>query len=393
MADNTPPDRRGGRSTSGQEAKTGDMPISSPDTPPTSSSPNGIRKAAPVASHNPPLRPSRQSFAAIDLGTNNCRLLIARPSGDSFTIIDAFSRVVRLGEGLAQTGRLSDAAMDRTVAALRICADKLKRRDVRLARSVATEACRRASNGDAFIERVRRETGIALNVITAEEEARLAVLGCHILLEQGDGPAMIFDIGGGSTELVLIEQGGAVPRILDWQSVPWGVVSLTESCGDEAETAQGRAERYSKMRALVSESFMGFRERIGDVRMDNLRLLGTSGTVTTLASLHLDLPQYDRKAVDGLIVPAKAMRIISQDLATMAPDDRRKLPCIGNERADLVIAGCAILESILDIWPATRLGVADRGIREGILRSLIASDNMGDRQRASLRRSPRSKRG
>ena len=326
------------------------------------------------------------SYAAIDLGTNNCRLLIARPSGRNFTVIDAFSRVVRLGEGLAQTGRLSDEAMDRALGALKVCSDKLKRRNVHLARSVATEACRRANNGEAFIDRVRRETGIVLDIISAEEEARLAVLGCHILLEGGSGPAVIFDIGGGSTELVLIDQSGPVPEILDWQSVPWGVVSLTETCGRNESSTETRLARYGEMRRVVSESFAPFAERIAPIRGGDLRLLGTSGTVTTLASLHLELPQYDRKAVDGLIVPAGSMREISTRLSSLSPADRRKLPCIGNERADLVVAGCAILESILDIWPAERLGVADRGIREGILRSLISADHEGEQARAGLRR-------
>lgn len=327
-------------------------------------------------------RSHRQSYAAIDLGTNNCRLLIARPSGENFTVIDAFSRVVRLGEGLAQSGRLSEAAMDRTLAALRVCAEKLMRRNVYLARSVATEACRRAENGPEFIERVRQETGIALDIISAREEARLAVLGCHVLLEEGFGPAMIFDIGGGSTELVLIESTGTVPRILDWQSVPWGVVSLTESCGPEGTTLEERLERYRHMHGLVSDSFSAFAKRVGPARgsaagTGPLRLLGTSGTVTTLASLHLELPQYDRRMVDGLIVPAESMREISSRLSSMSIEERREVNCIGRERADLVVAGCAILESILDLWPAARLGVADRGIREGILRSLIASHSSG----------------
>jgi len=327
----------------------------------------------------------RQAYAAIDLGTNNCRLLIARPAQENFVVVDAFSRVVRLGEGLAQTGRLSDAAMDRAVGALKVCADKLRRRNVHLARSVATEACRRAENGPAFIERVRAETGIRLDVISAQEEARLAVLGCHILLENGIGPAVIFDIGGGSTELVLIEPGAPVPRILDWQSVPWGVVSLTETVGDEGTDEPARIARYQKMRQLVADSFADFAARITPQRTPDLRLLGTSGTVTTLASLHLDLPQYDRNAVDGLIVPARAMREITARLSTLSPEDRRKLPCIGTERADLVVAGCAILEAILDIWPAERLGVADRGIREGILRSLMSADAEGLQAQAALR--------
>ena len=344
--------------------------------------------AAPARAPQPAVRAPtfNQAYAAIDLGTNNCRLLIARPEDENFTVIDAFSRVVRLGEGLAQTGRLSDAAMERALGALRVCADKLRKRKVHLARSVATEACRRASNGDDFIERVRRETGIALNVITAEEEARLAVLGCHILLEDGRGPAVIFDIGGGSTELVLIEPGGPVPRILDWQSVPWGVVSLSETVGLEPGDRDGRVARYENMRQKVRDSFAEFEERIQRHRTDELRLLGTSGTVTTLASVHLKLPQYDRKAVDGLIVPAADMRDISSSLSTMSPAERGELGCIGSERAELVVAGCAILEAILDIWPADRLGVADRGIREGILRSLMAADAEGQAAQQALHR-------
>ena len=399
MADYSPPERHQEvTAESGRSAAQGEKRAQKTGKARSESRPPG--KAKPARPRPPtgwdtagsPASPQRQAYAALDLGTNNCRLLIARPSGQNFTVIDAFSRVVRLGEGLAQTGRLSEAAMNRTLTALRICAEKLKRRNVRLAWSVATEACRRAENGAEFIERVRQETGIALDIISAQDEARLAVLGCHILLEKGTGPAMIFDIGGGSTELVLIEPGDGIPRILDWQSVPWGVVSLTETCADEGDKAESRAVRYAEMRKRVSESFAGFAARIGSAREPDLRLLGTSGTVTTLASLHLDLPQYDRKAVDGLIVPADSMRGISQRLAGMSPAERRELPCIGRERSDLVIAGCAILESILDIWPAERLGVADRGIREGILRSLIASDRWTERNRNAARKPRRGTR-
>lgn len=313
----------------------------------------------------------RNAYAAIDLGTNNCRLLIAKPSADGFIVVDAFSRIVRLGEGLAATGRISDAAIDRAIAALTICADKLRRRHVTLARSVATEACRRAENGADFIDRVYRETGIALDIITAQEEARLAVLGCHGLLEPGNGPALIFDIGGGSTELVLVDADGQnAPRIVDWVSAPWGVVSLTESeafdHGDPAE----RLAAYGRMRARVADAFAPLARRLPR-DADDTRLLGTSGTVTTLASLYLNLPRYDRQAIDGLIVPATSMRDISSRLSAMSLAERQTLPCIGTERADLVVAGCAILESIMDIWPAVRLGVADRGIREGILRGLM----------------------
>ncbi|HSQ99181.1 MAG TPA: Ppx/GppA phosphatase family protein [Sphingomicrobium sp.] len=317
--------------------------------------------------------PHRHTYGAIDLGTNNCRLLVARPSKGGFTVIDAFSRIVRLGEGLARSGALSTEAMDRAVNALSICADKLRRRNVSLSRSVATEACRRAANGREFAERVRTETGIVLDIIEPAEEARLAVLGCHKLLEPGDGPALIFDIGGGSTELVLIDQDEGLTRIRAWWSAPWGVVSLTESEGREALEGPDRLKAYARMRERARRAFANFATMLPETR-EGIRLLGTSGTVTTLASVHLALPFYDRKAVDGLHVPREAMQKISAMIAGMDFVERSALPCIGSERADLVVAGCAILEAIMEIWPAQNLGVADRGIREGILRSLMARD-------------------
>ena len=317
--------------------------------------------------------PHRRTYGAIDLGTNNCRLLIARPTDAGFTVIDAFSRIVRLGEGLSRTGELSTEAMDRAVGALAVCGEKLRRRNVSLSRSVATEACRRASNGREFADRVRNETGIVLDIIEPAEEARLAVLGCHKLLEPGDGPALIFDIGGGSTELVLIDQEQGTPRIRAWWSAPWGVVSLTESEGKEALEGPDRLKAYGRMRERARRAFANFATMLPEGK-DGIRLLGTSGTVTTLASVHLALPSYDRRAVDGLHVPIEAMQKISEMIATMDYDERSSLPCIGTERADLVVAGCAILEAIMEIWPARNLGVADRGIREGILRSLMARD-------------------
>ena len=326
--------------------------------------------AAPLPRRHPP----RHTYGALDLGTNNCRLLVARPADDGFVVIDAFSRVVRLGEGLASSGRISDAAMDRALSALSICAEKLRRRRVSLSRSVATEACRRAVNGRDFVARVHRETGIALDIIAPEEEARLAMLGCHRLLEPGDGPALIFDIGGGSTELVLIDtDGGNTPKIKCWWSAPWGVVSLTESEGKDFADADERLAAYGRMRERVRHAFRRFSELLPE-KKDNIRLMGTSGTVTTLASVHLALPSYDRRAVDGLMMPVEAMRQISSMMSRMSLAERAELPCIGAERADLVVAGCAILDAIMDIWPARTLGVADRGIREGILRSLMARD-------------------
>ncbi|MGB7656107.1 MAG: Ppx/GppA phosphatase family protein [Novosphingobium sp.] len=396
MADNPPPAMReagaaGNEALAGGAGAPADAAQTAPQQRRSGEKTRNGADAGPASPWVPSAREApyhRQAFAAIDLGTNNCRLLIARPAGDHFTVIDAFSRVVRLGEGLAQSGRLSEAAMDRALTALKVCAEKLKRRNVHLARSVATEACRRAENGAEFIDRVAQETGILLDVISAKEEARLAVMGCHLLLEEGDGPAMIFDIGGGSTELVLVEsRDGRIPLIHDWHSVPWGVVSLTESVAAEPDDALGRAERYDAMRQLVRDSLMPFAERVEAEASAPLplRLLGTSGTVTTLASLHLELPQYDRRAVDGLVVASQDMAALCERLALFSPLQRREQPCIGRERADLVVAGCAILQTIIELWPADRLGVADRGIREGILRSLMASSGSGEKSRAALR--------
>ena len=322
-----------------------------------------------------PPRPARRGegrhYAALDLGTNNCRLLIVRPQGEDFAVVDAFSRIVRLGEGLAASGRLSDIAIERTLAALRVCAEKLKRRNVVLARSVATEACRRAANGPEFIARAADETGIRLDIISAEEEARLAMLGCQALIEPGEGPALVFDIGGGSTEMVLVDTSGTAPAVLDWHSAPWGVVSLTEQAGG-GEDEGARVAAYARMRAIVADAVAPFARRL-PTGMARPRLLGTSGTVTTLGSVHLGLAHYDRSRIDGLIVPATAMRAICTDLAGRSIDDRARLASIGHERAELVVAGCAILHTIMDFWPAERLGIADRGIREGILRRLMAT--------------------
>jgi exopolyphosphatase/guanosine-5'-triphosphate,3'-diphosphate pyrophosphatase len=330
----------------------------------------------------PPAQGARGPFAALDLGTNNCRLLIARrvngPDRDgSFQVIDAFSRIVRLGEGLLQSGRLSEPAMDRAIAALSACADKLARRGVVQVRSVATEACRRAENGPDFVRRVYAETGLALDVITPAEEARLAVLGCQTLIDRKARRTLVFDIGGGSTEVVLLERvngsRAAEPtvRMEAWVSVPWGVVSLGETEPADAGNPTRRMEAYARMKARVAEHLAPLRSRMkGDVQ-----LLGASGTVTTLASLNMGLPQYDRRQVDGSLALTAELVALSHDLAVKSPEERALIPGVGADRADLVVAGAAILEALIDLGAAPQLRVADRGIREGILRSMIARDD------------------
>jgi exopolyphosphatase / guanosine-5'-triphosphate,3'-diphosphate pyrophosphatase len=320
------------------------------------------------------------TYGALDLGTNNCRLLIARPGPQGFTIVDAYSRVVRLGEGLMEAGRLSDAAMDRTVAALAACADKLARRDVRLTRNVATEACRRASNGVRFVERVYAETGIALDVISAAEEARLAVLGCHMLIAPDGPPALVFDIGGGSTEVMLVNARGSeandgVPEILDWISLPWGVVSLAET-EPQWTGAADREAGYARMIARVSHGLDGFAARLAARGVGDVQLLGTAGTITTLASVEMGLPAYDRRIVDGSMVDASSLVGLCRSIAVRSAVDRARIPCIGHDRAELIVAGCAIVDAILSRWPGDGVRVADRGIREGILRTLMMRDGV-----------------
>ncbi len=318
----------------------------------------------------------RRLYGALDLGTNNCRLLIARPTGegDDFQVIDAFSRVVRLGEGLIETGALSPAAMDRAVAALAQCADKLARRHVAEVRSVATEACRQASNGAAFVRRVYAETGVALDVITPAEEARLAVLGCQTLIDRKMRRTLVFDIGGGSTEVALLERvsGSRTPvPALDmraWVSVPWGVVSLIEAEPLDAATPTDRLAAYARMKARVASHL----DPLRPLMKGEVQLLGASGTVTTLASLNMGLEQYDRRRIDGSLAATADLVALSHDLAVKTPAERARLPGIGPDRANLVVAGAAILEALIDLGAAPMLRVADRGIREGILRSMIA---------------------
>jgi exopolyphosphatase/guanosine-5'-triphosphate,3'-diphosphate pyrophosphatase len=326
--------------------------------------------------------PAREVYAAIDLGTNNCRLLVARPAADGgFRVIDAFSRIVRLGEGLGGSGRLSEAAMARTVKALTICAAKMRRREVTCLRAVATEACRRAANCDAFLQRVACETGIELEIISNHEEANLAIYGCAPLLDRGISHALVFDIGGGSTELGWMQVPddsdgpGAAGRCAEpvprgWHSIPIGVVTLTERYGGREVTAEAYAAMVAEVAAAVAP-FEAEHNLGALVAEGRLQMLGTSGTVTTLCGVYQGLRRYDRARVDGCYLDFDKAGSVSRRIAAMSYEERAADPCIGPERADLVIAGCAILEALCDIWPVGRLRVADRGLREGILFTLI----------------------
>jgi len=318
------------------------------------------------------------TYAALDLGTNNCRLLVARPTEDSFCVIDAFSRIIRLGAGVSSSGRISDAAIDRAVEALAICRDKMRNRGVTRARLIATEACRAAQNGADFRARIAEEVGLELEIIDRETEATLAATGCTPLIDpQADG-VILFDIGGGSSELVRLERsppcrrGPPLPQIKAWVSLPVGVVTLAERHGGRVVTPATYAAMIAEVAAFV-DRFVAEHGGLGTGRM---HLLGTSGTVTTIAGVHLELPRYERRRVDGCwMVDDEVTRVIER-LLGWSYEDRVANGCIGVERADLVLAGCAILDAIRRAFPCSRLRVADRGLREGMLVQMMREDGV-----------------
>ncbi len=320
-------------------------------------------------------KPPPRMYGAVDLGTNNCRLLIARPSGQGFRVTTSYSRIVRLGEGLSENGYLSDSAMDRTIVALTTCSEKLKSFSVIKSRSIATEACRRAKNCDDFLARIENRIGLRMETITSNEEARLALRGCQNLLNPTQPYALVFDIGGGSTEIIWAKRGIKNFDILDVLSLPLGVVTLAE----EWATAGSNNDNYQEMRHYVALKLPIFCKRNNikqKIKEKKVQMLATSGTVTTLGAVHLKLNYYDRSLIDGLNLTFEDLDHATKKLTEQNYLNRSKIPCIGDERAELVIPGCAILEAICKRWPVGKLRVADRGLREGILLELMFEDGI-----------------
>jgi exopolyphosphatase/guanosine-5'-triphosphate,3'-diphosphate pyrophosphatase len=331
-------------------------------------------------------------FAALDLGTNNCRLLIATPSTRGFRIVDAYSRIVRLGEGLSQTGHLADAAMERALSALAVCAAKIERRGVSRIRAVATQACRAAANGAGFVEKVERETGLRLTIITPREEAQLAVAGCLNLIDHASRAALVLDVGGGSTEMSWLDLTGPrldiAPRrmahwrlpIKAWLSVPIGVVTLAEQFPER----EGGREWFRSMVEAMKVEISRF-THADDFRdtfdAGEAHIVGTSGAITSLAGIHLRLRRYERAKVDGLWMTREECDEVTRRLGDLRVEERAAEPCIGPDRADLVMAGAAILTAVQEMWPCRRVRVADRGLREGLLLSLMSSQRRGRTRR------------
>ncbi len=342
-------------------------------------------------------------YAALDLGTNSCRMLIAHPAGNQFRVIDSFSKSVQLGAGLEASGRLGRASMARTVQALRICHRKLCQHGVERMRLVATEACRRASNGGEFMRKVQREIGLTLEVIAPEEEARLAVVSCASLVSRRTEQLLVVDIGGGSTELVWLDlsevpeseraraimrlhsgfagaqQIGDRPaaRVVDWISVPLGVATLK----DQFRDVDDDAARFALMSWYFEEQLADFAPYDRMQARDGFQIIGTSGTVTTVAASYLGLRRYDRNKVDGLRMTSDQIDQVIRAYLTLGPEGRRSDPCIGRDRHSLIMSGAAILQALLRVWPTDRLSVADRGLREGLLYAQMNRDGvLGEEQ-------------
>jgi exopolyphosphatase/guanosine-5'-triphosphate,3'-diphosphate pyrophosphatase len=352
--------------------------LDSRDRRPPRRSPWGRRSAYGQARREAPFEGRHATYAALDLGTNNCRLLVARPTGHSFRVVDAFSRIIRLGEGISASGRISDAAIARAVEALSVCRDKMVNRGVSRARLIATEACRAAANGADFRACIIEQVGLELEIVDRATEAELAATGCSPLIDPDADGVILFDIGGGSSEIVRLGRcapalrGPPVPKIEAWASLPVGVVTLAERHGGHEVTR----ESYEGMVAEVASYLKPFAAANGGLAIDRIHLLGTSGTVTTIAGVHLDLRRYDRRRVDGCWITDVEATAVVERLIAMSYEERAASPCIGPERADLVLAGCAILEAIRREYPCRRLRVADRGLREGMLVQMMRADGV-----------------
>ena len=347
----------------------------------------------PLATKKPdPVTP----YAALDLGTNSCRMLVAQPKGSGFHVVDSFSKSVQLGAGLEASGRLSRGSMARTVQALRICQKKFQKHNVTRMRQVATEACRRARNARDFINYVKRETGLRLEIIEPEEEARLAVVSCAPLVSTKTEQLLVVDIGGGSTELVWIDLTRVPPadrpraimrlhrgfktddtpfpaaRVVDWISVPLGVATLKDQFDDVEEDHA----RFALMSCHFEEHLADFAPYQNDQAQEGFQIIGTSGTVTTVAASHLGLRRYDRAKVDGLRMSTAQIDTVIKDYLVLGEDGRRADPRIGRDRQTLIMSGAAILQALMRVWPTQHLSVADRGLREGLLYAQMSADGV-----------------
>jgi len=306
-------------------------------------------------------------YAAIDVGTNTLRLLVAEAVGpDDYAVLHEEQQITRLGEGLRSTGVLQDAPRRRSLTVLRRFADLARSLKAGEIAAVATSAVREARNGQEFVAEVWREAGLALRVIDGEEEARLTLLGVRHGLRLGSRRVLAIDIGGGSTEFVLA-RGEVIEGIV---STGLGVVKLTEQYLVSDPPTVGELRRV--------------KEVVG-TRIDRLRLelpgreeaqfVGTAGTVTTLAAIDLALVIYDRQKVQGHCLGLARVRELLERLAQLPLRERREVPGLEAGRADIILAGAIILAVSMERLGYDELRVSDDGLREGILLDLLRKQN------------------
>ncbi len=311
--------------------------------------------------------PSRtMRFASVDIGTLTCRLLIADLSpGGKLIEVRSDRRILRLGEGVDQTKRLSDAAMDRVLQCLREWRQFIDAAHVEAAVAVATSAVRDAENRDEFLDRVKREAGFDVELISGEEEARRTMLGIRSGLSHGVTDVLALDIGGGSTEFIL-DRSGQSPVV---QSIDIGVVRLCERLlhhdpPTDKEVRQAREWVARETKAAVA----------GMVNYQTATFVGTAGTVTSLAAMAQKLPAYDPARIHNYQLQLTTIQEIEQTLLSRKKTDRVGLPGLEKGREEVIAAGAIIIRTIMETLGEDECLVSDLGLREGVLIDLAARE-------------------
>ena len=305
--------------------------------------------------------------AGIDIGTLTCRLLVAAVSPEAegpVHTIRSERKILRLGEGVDRTGRLKPEAMSRVIETIREWKTIIESHGVERYTAVATSAVREAGNREEFLDRVRRETGIAVEVIDGAEEARRTFLGIRSGLPSDVREILGLDIGGGSTEFIASRQG----RPLKMTSIDMGVVRLTERVlqGDPPRVAE-----IHKAETLIRDLTRRARREIGD--LTNLTLVGTAGTITSLAAIAQGLPTYDPARIQNYVLELPVIQRIERNVFGKTQSDRVGMPGLEAGREGVIAAGALILRCVMEELNAARCVVSEYGLREGVLVHLARS--------------------
>lgn len=314
------------------------------------------------------VRDAKKYFAAIDLGSRNCRTIVGCQSkAGAFEYIETYSKSVSLADGVAASKKLSRKSMDRTIEALAFCSKVLSRYAGLTYLAVATDAMRRAENASVFIKRVKRELGLIISIITPQEEAYYAALGCIEVLSLETEIFVVFDIGGGSSEIALCRQKSDKDiELIDSLSIPYGVINLLES--KDHLTFSGYSNLVQKISDLSRDFLNQYATTLDFV--NNFQCIGTSGTTTTVAALNMNLRFYDREKINDSILQFSEILKTVHYVQSLSEDERKLHPYISQSNEDLVLGGLTILEGIVRGLPASTITVTDRGVRDGVVYAL-----------------------